>query len=829
MPHNWQDDTASGYTISTRVPYEDSASIFKQDCTKRETDATLSFFGLYQDNTESTEQNIGEPSSDLGFPSLWYSGLFDVPESRTSTLQFNKPPHTPSLQNSDASESALHFRQVSRTSPKPVARDTTDFSKCENLTHSKGGTDSGMALEPSPQSMNTPRTSSSSTMDPRVPELLLVDTDLWSKFHEQGNEMIITKSGRCLFPCLRFKAVNLDPAAIYTIYLDFELIDHRRFKFEGGRWRANNTNTNQDGDPCGTVSALAKESYTHPDKYQTGAHWMKGTIFFDKAKLSNSRESAARSAKKASSIKSAVGNSHHIFHMSSFRKYRPRVHLIQRGAQSNAVASSTTYTFSQTTFIAVTHYQNSKVNELKKGFNPHARGFRGSAGMPLSLPMPTKKRPSRSVLRSKRTQNLKRRYCERDTSESDADADADGDETDTEQSSDNNDDFDSDISTLPEMVRTSSSEDSEKSTTSLCRLNKDNRAMIRISLSKGKIDATWIEGESSPPQRSRQLQREAPSTLCGPPPLRSLASRTQLDLKTIQLTSANSTSAVKNTEHKQRIPKIRRLESSSSSVRSSTSASTKSSSRCSVTSKRGRRPGNEPQTIAPECDIQKKFTQVSTSHATSPSMEQQQNDAQNEPDVSSLHHDPPSAPPLSWYQQFIYWDQPSQALSHQTIQRPAMPNTTQSCAESGSCLMLPFSVDKNLEYVMLQRPPPQMHPLSQTTLSEALSDPNVDTARSVALDATNANSPFEPHTPLFRGGTRHAHSQVRIQMEEGSASSQAHSNPTTTFKTILESRTLMSTTSDIALLPSSEGLTNAHLEHALRENLRLKAFIRARY
>ncbi|KAF9357697.1 hypothetical protein BGX26_003275 [Mortierella sp. AD094] len=70
----------------------------------------------------------------------------------------------------------------------------------------------------------------------RAPALLLMDEDLWGKFHSQQNEMIITKSGRCLFPCLRFKAVNLDPEALYTIRLDFEMIDPRRFRFCNGEW-----------------------------------------------------------------------------------------------------------------------------------------------------------------------------------------------------------------------------------------------------------------------------------------------------------------------------------------------------------------------------------------------------------------------------------------------------------------------------------------------------------------------------------------------------------------------------------------------------------------
>ncbi|KAF9950523.1 T-box transcription factor tbx21 [Mortierella alpina] len=820
MPHHWQDDTASGYTISTRVPCQDSASIFKQDCSRKETDTALSFFGLHQGNTE---QSIGEPDPDLGFPSLWYSALFDAPEPRTSLLQFKKDPQSPSLQNGAASESDLHLSQVPRTSPKPIDRDTTDLSQWHDIASSKDGSHSRVAPLSSTHPISNFQASLSSITP--APEILLVDADLWSKFHEQGNEMIITRSGRCLFPCLRFKAVNLDPTAIYTIYLDFELVDGRRFKFEGGNWKASNAVIRTDGDAGEMAAALAQESYTHPHKYQTGAHWMKDTIFFDKVKLSNSRESAAKSVRRASSVKSAVGNSHHIFHMSSFHQYRPRVHLVQRAAHSDAVASSITYTFQQTTFIAVTHYQNSKVNDLKKGFNPHARGSRGSAGTSVSLPAAIEQEPSRFSLRSKRVKTLKRRYCERDTSESDLNADADVDDAETDQSSDGDeDDLGSDLSTLPEAARTSSSETFEGSPKSLCRLNKDNCALVSISIARGMIEA---KRKSEPPQLTKRVQRKVSTTLFDPHPTQSMAAHDLPDLKSFHATLADSTLAGSNADRKQRIHKSGRFDSSSSSAQSSSSASTKRSSRCSAPSFPRTVQVKKPQKVEPEYDIQEKFAQLSASHSVPPAMEHQQHGAQQESVTLPLHHDPPTAPSLSWYQRFVHWDQHSQALSHQAIQRPALPTPPQSSEESESCLILPFAMDKNIDYMMLHRPP-------QNTPSQALSTSLLETPGNVvqdtrAFDRSEVSPSIGPHShlPVVTTGTRRAHSQFHIQ--EGNTSSQVQSNLTTTYTTILESRTLMSTTSDVALLPSSGGSLSAHLQHALRENLRLKAFIRARY
>ncbi|CAO3570543.1 unnamed protein product [Mortierella alpina] len=826
MPHHWQDDTTSGYTISTRIPCQDSASPSKQDCGRRETDTTLSLFGLHQDNTE---QSIGEPGPDLGFSSLWYSAIFDAHEPRTSLLQFNKTPQSPALQNIDAPESDLHLRQVPGTSSGP--RDTTDFCQWHDIASHKDSTDSGVAPLSSTQPINTLQASLPSITEPPAPELLLVDADLWSKFNEQGNEMIITKSGRCLFPCLRFNAVNLDPAAIYSIYLDFELVDGRRFKFEEGRWRASKAIIRTDGDAGEMAAALAKESYTHPDKYQAGAHWMKGTIFFDKAKLSNSRESAAKSARRASSIKSAVGNSHHIFHMSSFHQYRPRVHLVQRAAHSNAVVSATTYTFQQTTFIAVTHYQNSKVNDLKKGFNPHARGSRGSAGTSVSLPPAIEQDPSRFSPPSKRVKTLKRRYCERDTSESDlnADADADVDDTETDQSSDcDDDDLGSDLLTLPEVARTSSSETFERSPRSLCRVNKDNCALVSISISKAMIETKRTVGKSEAPQQTKRVQKRISKTIFDSHPTQSMAARDPPDINSFHATSTDSTLAGSNADRKPRICKARRFDSSSSSAQSSSSLGTKRSSRCSAKSFPRRAQAKKPK-VEPEYDIQEKFAQLSSSHSVPFMMEHQQNGAQQESDTPPLHHDPSTAPSLSWYQRFVHWDQHSQPLSHQAVQRPALPTPTPSSDESGSCLMLPFAMDRNIDHMMLPRP---LHNTPSQLLSASLIEsPGSAVQDTQALDSSEAKTPSgsHPHTPVVKTGTRHAHSQVRIQVEEDNASSQIQSNLTTTYTTILESRTVMSTTSDVALLPSTGGSLSAHLQHALRENLRLKAFIRARY
>ncbi|CDQ93949.1 unnamed protein product [Oncorhynchus mykiss] len=58
----------------------------------------------------------------------------------------------------------------------------------------------------------------------------LQGSDLWTRFHEIGTEMIITKAGRRMFPSLRVKVRNLDPCQQYYIAMDVLPVDSKRYR-----------------------------------------------------------------------------------------------------------------------------------------------------------------------------------------------------------------------------------------------------------------------------------------------------------------------------------------------------------------------------------------------------------------------------------------------------------------------------------------------------------------------------------------------------------------------------------------------------------------------
>uniref|UniRef100_A0A182V6S4 T-box domain-containing protein n=1 Tax=Anopheles merus TaxID=30066 RepID=A0A182V6S4_ANOME len=64
----------------------------------------------------------------------------------------------------------------------------------------------------------------------------LDDRDLWLRFQNLTNEMIVTKNGRRMFPVVKVTATGLDPTAMYTVLLEFSQVDSHRWKYVNGEW-----------------------------------------------------------------------------------------------------------------------------------------------------------------------------------------------------------------------------------------------------------------------------------------------------------------------------------------------------------------------------------------------------------------------------------------------------------------------------------------------------------------------------------------------------------------------------------------------------------------
>ncbi|XP_012880002.1 PREDICTED: brachyury protein isoform X2 [Dipodomys ordii] len=182
--------------------------------------------------------------------------------------------------------------------------------------------------------------------DPTERELRvgLEESELWLRFKELTNEMIVTKNGRRMFPVLKVSVSGLDPNAMYSFLLDFVAADNHRWKYVNGEWV-----------PGGKPEPQAPSCvYIHPDSPNFGAHWMKTPVSFSKVKLTNKLNGGGQ------------------IMLNSLHKYEPRIHIVRVGGPQRMITS---HCFPETQFIAVTAYQNEEITALKIKYNPFAKAF----------------------------------------------------------------------------------------------------------------------------------------------------------------------------------------------------------------------------------------------------------------------------------------------------------------------------------------------------------------------------------------------------------------------------------------------------------------------
>ncbi|XP_051799022.1 T-box transcription factor TBX19-like [Acanthochromis polyacanthus] len=186
--------------------------------------------------------------------------------------------------------------------------------------------------------------------DPTERELRVVleDAELWRKFQQITNEMIVTKNGRRMFPVLKVSVSGLDPSSMYSFLLDFVPADSCRWKFVNGEWvAAGRAEGRGEGRGHGGI-------YIHPDSPNFGAHWMKAAVTFNKVKLTNKVNGGGQ------------------IMLNSLHKYEPQLHIVCVGSRHRLVSN---ISFKETQFIAVTAYQNEEITALKIKYNPFAKAF----------------------------------------------------------------------------------------------------------------------------------------------------------------------------------------------------------------------------------------------------------------------------------------------------------------------------------------------------------------------------------------------------------------------------------------------------------------------
>ncbi|XP_065122849.2 T-box transcription factor TBX6L [Paramisgurnus dabryanus] len=175
--------------------------------------------------------------------------------------------------------------------------------------------------------------------------------ELWDKFSGIGTEMLITKSGRRMFPSCKVTVTGLNPKVKYMVIMDMVPFDNHKYKWNKDQWEVGGSS-----DPH-----LPNRFFIHPDSPASGDKWMQYPISFHKLKLTNN-----------------TLNSSGLVVLHSMHKYQPRLHIVQSPDPSNPYVHGgyLRFTFPEAAFIAVTAYQNQEITKLKIDNNPFAKGFR---------------------------------------------------------------------------------------------------------------------------------------------------------------------------------------------------------------------------------------------------------------------------------------------------------------------------------------------------------------------------------------------------------------------------------------------------------------------
>ncbi|KAG5674422.1 hypothetical protein PVAND_004394 [Polypedilum vanderplanki] len=218
-------------------------------------------------------------------------------------------------------------------------------------------------LTPEP---NQPKITGSCNSDDLMPIQCHLETkELWDKFHDLGTEMIITKTGRRMFPTVRVSfsgPLRGQPSDRYAVVIDIVAVDSRRYRYAYHRssWLVAGK-----ADP-----PPPPRLYTHPDTPVSSDALRKQVISFEKVKLTNNEMD-----KNGQIV------------LNSMHRYQPRIHLVRLLPGQNspttpkelAELDHKTYVFPETVFTAVTAYQNQLITKLKIDSNPFAKGFRDSS------------------------------------------------------------------------------------------------------------------------------------------------------------------------------------------------------------------------------------------------------------------------------------------------------------------------------------------------------------------------------------------------------------------------------------------------------------------
>jgi len=160
---------------------------------------------------------------------------------------------------------------------------------------------------------------------------------LWSELKSHGNEMVVSRIGKRMFPNCNIRLNGLLPTAYYHLVLEALPISRDKFEYDNGKWVA--------AGPAQPESD--KRIYTHPETPLQGAGWIRKPASFKTVKFTTGE-------RDGNQIVVRLG-----------QKYVLRLHLVELSDQPHIANRCATFVFRETEFITVNSYKNEIVAAVK--------------------------------------------------------------------------------------------------------------------------------------------------------------------------------------------------------------------------------------------------------------------------------------------------------------------------------------------------------------------------------------------------------------------------------------------------------------------------------
>ncbi|XP_068099922.1 T-box-containing protein TBX6L-like isoform X2 [Hyperolius riggenbachi] len=161
--------------------------------------------------------------------------------------------------------------------------------------------------------------------------------------------MILTKNGRRMFPEFSVSLSGVDPHCLYSLCVQAVPEGENRYKWRDGTWSM--SGRAEPGPPT--------RLYLHPESPAPGHRWMERPVCFSKIRLTNNTLSQGGQIV-----------------LQSMHRYFLRLYVIPTSSAGPMTRHVTTVSFPETSFIAVTSYQNPRLSLLKIEENPFAKGIK---------------------------------------------------------------------------------------------------------------------------------------------------------------------------------------------------------------------------------------------------------------------------------------------------------------------------------------------------------------------------------------------------------------------------------------------------------------------